>query len=208
MKLKISKDKIPAFTLIETLIAVSMMAVIGLAVFAVFSSSIKIWHRLNNVLVEEDVSITLATLGRDLRNSFVFSSVPFEGSGEKLVFATIIYNIDKKDLKESIGKVEYYLDKKTGELRRQQYNYSQICKRENIQGRALLKNLNNLHFYYYYPAKETGKYVWNDSIKEGVPSAIKVILEANQAFAACKRERIFPVYVNARYAFSAPISEE
>src|SRR3989338_4885613 len=81
------KRFLSGFTLIELLIVSALLAVVSLALFSVFNSGIKIWQRINQTSINEDLNIFLSKFARDLANGFSFSAINFSGDAERMQFA-------------------------------------------------------------------------------------------------------------------------
>ena len=93
------------FTLVELLIVVSIVALIGMSLYAMFASAMDMMRRVSRTEVAEDVSIFLEKLDRDISNQVTFRGIPFEGKETSLSFPSPI-GLDKKSpLNRGIGRV-------------------------------------------------------------------------------------------------------
>lgn len=170
------------FTLIEILLVVSVLSVVGVAVYHVFSDSLKVWSRAQSSLTEEDVSIFSQKITSDVRNAFMYSKIRFEGKEDSLAFAAIIRTPAdiKSGLAEGsyvnqIGKVEYYFDDLKNGLYRRQANYSQALGGKTPAGRLLVSDIKSVKFQYYYRHGST--YEVEAQGRAIIPSAVSVDLE-------------------------------
>ena len=83
------------FSLIELVIVSSLLVLVSLAVFSVFSGGLKIYRRAQSYQGEKaDILIFLEKMERELRNTFNYSAVNFIGDPEKISFPGIVKKID------------------------------------------------------------------------------------------------------------------
>ena len=190
-----------SFTLIEMLITVSILSVIGLAVFSTFNSSIKVWQRLNRQAPALDIGLAFEKLSGDLRNSFPFQNIKFAGSKDKLIFAAIVRIGDKTGIHDEIGSVEYALDNKQGKLSRAQLTYSQLYQEKQPASRVLLSNIKGANFKYYYFDPEKQKYAWSDSI-DSIPLAVQISIDMGSGVFSNTWSKIITIPMAETYDFA------
>jgi len=172
-----------AFTLVELLIVSALLAIISMAVYAVFNSGVKIWQRIGNLTWEEDLNILLDKLQSDLRNSFDFQGIDFIGEKDKLVFATIVDSARLK--KKTIGQVAYFFNPYLGTLSREERDYAHIFGEDRGRVSVVSTNIRFLRFQYRYYDEEMKRYIWNYRwMTEGLPDAVRVELEFDDGDAA------------------------
>ena len=171
-----------AFTFVEMLLVVSMIAIISIALFNTFLNGMKIWDRGYRDITEEDVSLFFEKFVTDLRNSVDYSLLPFEGKGDRISFATL--ERTKKDARKSkgsvgyvneVGRVEYYFDSVKKALFRRQANYSQSLKKRFSNTRLLIPNVTSQRFQYAH--NDNGDYIFEDFAEEFIPSIVSVTIE-------------------------------
>ncbi|MFH1045534.1 MAG: prepilin-type N-terminal cleavage/methylation domain-containing protein [Candidatus Omnitrophota bacterium] len=170
------------FTLIETLLVTSMLAVVSLAVYGTFNSGIKIWQRLTQRMPVEDVSILFEKMTDDLRNSFSFDGLPFIGLGQSFSCATLV-NTKLQSGPEglSAGKVVYFYNPKNKTINRQQFNYSEIYEDVFTRSRQMSEQVYSLRFQYYYydPLRRVHgwKELWLEEDEEArLPLAVRMTI--------------------------------
>lgn len=78
------------FTLIEILIAVSIMAVLGVAVTSTLVQGSRIYTRFSQISSREQTSFLLEKLTHDLRNSVAYSPVETSYKADTLVFSSAV----------------------------------------------------------------------------------------------------------------------
>ena len=172
-----------AFTLVELLIVSALLAIISMAVYAVFNSGVKIWQRIGDLTWEEDLNILLDKLQSDLRNSFDFQGIDFTGEKDKLAFATIVDSARLK--KKTVGQVAYFFDTYSGTLSREERDYAHIFGEDRGRVSVVSTNIRFLRFQYRYYDEEMKRYIWNDQwATEGLPGAVRVELEFDDGDAA------------------------
>ena len=106
-----------AFTLIEMILVVSLISLVGLASFRTIANGLSVWEQSLQIGVEEDLAIFLDKITRDLRNSYKYSLLKFDGTKRTISFPTIVHtredrrkNYGRLRYVDRMGKVEYYFD--------------------------------------------------------------------------------------------------
>lgn len=193
-------NKKRGFTLVELLVAISIVAIIGLAIYATFSSGIRVWNKIASAEGEEDIGIFFEKFVKDLRNSFPYSRINFMGAGHRLRFAAPIWSQCEDEVKKEIGRVDYIFDPEEGYLTRSQANYSEICEDEEAVARTLVEDVEDVRFAYYYYDTEGKDYLWMERTTENIPLAVKVEVLAGRKLrpGAVKWTRIIAVPVTQR----------
>ncbi|MFH1190258.1 MAG: prepilin-type N-terminal cleavage/methylation domain-containing protein [Candidatus Omnitrophota bacterium] len=169
-----------AFTLIELLIVTSALAVTSMAVYAVFSSGLKIWREAAKQLPEEDLAIFIDKFTTDLRNSFKFEGMNFTGTRSAVEFATLVNS--QRLNSRSAGKIRYFYDNHTDKLSREIRDFSHISTDDHGRIQGLVGNVKSVKFGYYYYDKPTKEYVWKDEAPEdekALPLAVRIELGFN-----------------------------
>jgi len=171
-------------TLMETLIAASMIAVVALAIYATMNSGIKIWQRVSGSGQIQDAHIFLQRIADDLRNSAAFSGIPFVGDKDSIQFATLINTYDKKQRANipSVGAVGYYFDQQTKSVNRWQSNYTQLYQQINPSSRQYLSNVESLSFEYYYYSADSYDYQWSAlwEEEETTPLSVRIVITLSE----------------------------
>ncbi|NLE64329.1 MAG: hypothetical protein GX606_00185 [Elusimicrobia bacterium] len=145
------------FTFVEILLTTALLALLSLAIFTAFSNGLRLWDRVRQAVVAEDVAIFLDRIGQDLRNSFVFSTIPFEGEGDQCSFPSIVHMpADRRGSRapegtaEGIGRVRYVFDAAEGIVWRSQADYGQAFAGQwDGAPRAVLKDVSEVRFQYF-----------------------------------------------------------
>ena len=145
------------FTLIEILLVVSLMGLVGVAIYHTFANGLKIWQRSHQLILEEDTALFLDRISRELRNAVIFSLIGFEGGEHSVKFATRIRTkADARSGREAgaavsqIGQMEYVYDAGKKGLYQRQANYSQALDHKKGSERLLLNQIGSVDFRYFY----------------------------------------------------------
>ena len=173
------KRNLCGFTLVEILLTVTLFSMCSLAIYKVFSSGIKLWARAQHFALEEDMSIFLDKFSEDLRNSFYYTGIHFNGTESRLSIPTFVVTpADERSLQAEdgpitqIGAVKYYLDFETHSIHRAQANYAQALGGHFSDDKVLVRSVNSLRFVYYMPgARGVEPY---SKANEVIPTAIYV----------------------------------
>ncbi|MFH1360027.1 MAG: hypothetical protein ABIJ41_03205 [Candidatus Omnitrophota bacterium] len=176
------KRKKKGFTVVEALLAASMMAVVGLALYQALSSGLKIWDRGMRFIEEEDVLIFFDKISGDLRKTMNMSSLRFDAEKDRISFAASVMTKGDKakgygdeEFVDEIGRVEYFYDALKHQILRRQANYSQALDQGYQGSRVLVNDVRGLTCTYFY---ETSKGFVEKEVAEGiVPSLIKIEIE-------------------------------
>ena len=165
-------------TLIELLLTVSIIAILSVALYKSLDNGLKVWKKGQNLVFEEDVVIFFEKMTQDLRNSFFYASIPFEGDETRLAFPTIVdVPKDKKagpagGLIEQIGKVEYSFDAEQNIIYRKKANYSQALEGKFFEPQAVVHNVKDIKIEYAYLTKEGD--VLSPKVLDFLPFAVVV----------------------------------
>ena len=177
------REKTRGFTLVETLLVISLMAMVSVSVFRVFLNGVRIWERSERFYVEEDLAIFLDMIGQDFRNSVDYSLFNFKGIGSKISFPSIIkVRADQKVSGDDVlyvdqlGMVEYYYDSLTKGIYKRKANYGQASKKRYGKERLLVKPVRSLRFLYYF-FNEDGQRESKSFIDGESPDAIQIEVE-------------------------------
>lgn len=164
---------IKGFTLLELIISGAIMCLVSIAVYSVLAGGINIWKKANQDRGNGyGLRLIAEKLSSELRNSFQFSTIPFEGTEDSIAFAALVDN--------GISRVSYFINEDNVFCHRLQ-SYSDIFK-EGESGKydLLLADVSQLKFSYCYLDNASGDYKWKDKwVKEEqdtMPQAVKIEL--------------------------------
>lgn len=163
------------FTLTELLIAVTIFAVVNLAVYSTFNSGMSIWRRIEKSNRKGLTNLMrIEKINRELRQMPVLNAViPFSGTKNTLSFPAVIasqinnvsyvFDADKKMLYRAVDKSEDILNAvKDGETLEPRFA-------------SYLNGVNELSFSYFYFDLQKVSYQWKEDWQEaGLPIAVKL----------------------------------
>jgi hypothetical protein len=157
-------NKFSAFTLIELIISSLIVSCVAVAVYSVFSGGISAWKRGKDInAFERNLRLVSEAMARELRNTFKFSNIPFEGAKDFVCFANIIEGgiSDDELLPYGIGKVSYFINEENVFCRMQQ-SYAEVFQEDSIgQTKQLIPDAAELNFSYFGFNAEADSYEWS-----------------------------------------------
>jgi len=174
------------FTLIELLISVMIFALVGTAVYSIFACGIIAWRKgSKDKTYVRKVRLAAESLAKDLRNTFEFSEIAFEGREDSVQFAALILNEPDPEYSESesyyeVGRAAYFYDKGKKTLYREEIFFPAISqeREEGDRVKVLIRHLRKLEFSYCYLDNVTGSYKWKDDWKkeeqDTIPAAVRI----------------------------------
>lgn len=159
-----------AFTLIELLIAISIFAVVAVALYSTFFAGISIWRRSSaGGDIYQEVKFTLDDITKDLRNIVYCtkdeeSMYAFSGGAQEITFFTLEAPFVREgEPRKELVKVVYKYDQEKDELIRMRAEKSTGFDVEKSEREALLKNMKELKFEYsYFSGDEDEPYLWQE----------------------------------------------
>jgi len=164
---------VTGFTLVELMISGAIIFLVSVTVYSVFASGINIWNKANQSSGSgHGLRLVTEKLSAELRNSFRFSTIAFEGTEDSIGFAALIDN--------KVSRISYFVNQENIFCRRLQ-NYSEVFKKgESGKYDLLLTGVTKLKFGYCYLDNASGEYKWKDKwVKEEqdtIPQAVKIEL--------------------------------
>ena len=168
-----------SFTLVEILLVTALFASVSLAVFTCLANGLKLWERSRGLVAQEDVAIFFDKFSSDLRNSFSFSTLSWEGGEYEVAFPAMVRaRADRAGSRaaegyaDEIGRVRYVFDVAKGTLSRQQANYSQGTRQEWGMPQVLASGIKEVRFKYFFPG--TRDYTLHVDKGGAIPSGVEV----------------------------------
>ncbi|MBN3039799.1 MAG: prepilin-type N-terminal cleavage/methylation domain-containing protein [Candidatus Omnitrophica bacterium] len=166
------------FTLIEMLISISLVVILGLVVYSVLSSGIRVWHRANVSYIGEDVNIFFEKFSADLRNSFKYKGIDFSGSEHSLKFASLVKTTSKNyGLNRGPGEVSYFYSKDNSALFKGKKNLSDIFKNKQGFIQEVMPGVINCEFKYYSMMEKAWLSQWDEENASPKAVAVKIQVE-------------------------------
>jgi len=172
-RIKSKKKLSKGFTLVELIISGVIIFLVSVTVYSVFASGINVWKKANQTKSKGyALRLVAEKFSTELRNSFQFSSIPFEGSEDSIAFAVLADNM--------VSRVSYFLNEDNVFCRRLQ-SYADVFKKgESGKYDFLFSGVKQLKLSYCYLDNASGDYKWKDDwVKEEqdtIPQAVKIEL--------------------------------
>jgi len=174
-----------AFTFVELLISITLVSLVGVAVYSVLANGIGAWRRGNeNRTYARNIRLTTERMACDLRNTFEFSDIAFEGTEDSIMFPGLVLSESDSSSSEvesyyELGRIAYFYDPGENVLCKEEKTYPQALGEKEIgKGEVLLERVDKLEFNYCYLDNATGNYKWKDDWKkeeqESIPQAVKI----------------------------------
>lgn len=168
------------FTLIEMLIAISLVALTSFAIYQNFDSGVRIMRVMSRPINEEDIDLFFEKFSGDLQNSFLYKGIAFVGKKDKVSFLTTIPTLESLGGGEGIGRVTYSYDSSHGAVARLRENMNQIYKEKPGKPLSMLTSVESLSFKYYQYNPNDQKHEWveeREETAEKIPLAVQLQLE-------------------------------
>ncbi|MDP3791112.1 MAG: type II secretion system protein [Candidatus Omnitrophota bacterium] len=150
-----------AFTLIETLLAMTIFAFIGLGIAMSFFSGIKLWDRATTSgLWINDMVLNFETVSKELRQSLDVPAIGFEGDIKSFSFPGLSGN--------KIVKVSYSFDAAAKAIKRSETMIKDIIE-EKMKVESVEKNafpLDEFSAQYLKMDKDSKSLEWKDEWKK------------------------------------------
>ena len=173
------------FTLLELLIAVSILAIVSLAVAFTFAAGLKVYSAAQRF--DPDTAgllLSLEEMERDIKNTYDLSGIDFNGRPDTASFAGLVKKTAKKGPEfELPGLVSYYFDDDKHYLMKTEKTYAEAVSKE-YTGRGLVKRLapaEEITFSYYSYDPKIKAFNWASSWDKpeetegySMPLAVKV----------------------------------
>ncbi len=175
------------FTLIELLVSITIFTLAGAAIYSVFVRGVKAWQRgsIDRNYIRK-IRIISEKMAREVRNSYKFSSIPFEGTDEKVMFPALVLSRIEGESYYQVGRVAYFYDEEKKAFCREEKSYPEVfAKKKSGRVKVLIKNINKLKLSYCYLDNATGEYKWKKAWKKNeqdtIPQAIKIEMHFSTA---------------------------
>jgi len=170
------------FTLLELLITTSLIALMGLAIYSAFARGVTVWQRGNKTdVAEQEVRFVLENLAKELRNSFKFSGIEFEGTKNVISFPIYVNTAGiAQDPKWEVGRISYFYGSSKKSFFRMEASYIDLFQDDLPKAKEILSQVNDLEISYYFFDIIGKTYNWKDSWtdKENFPLGVKIKLLA------------------------------
>lgn len=175
-----------SFTLIELLIALSIFAVVAIALYSAFSAGIAVWRRSSEGRdAYQDVKFIFDDMTKDLKNALYLSKgeesiYAFSGTTSEIIFMALEDTSSEEGPQKEIVKLAYKYDEGQNELIRLRADISNGFDIEKGEREVLFSNVEEFELEYCYDSgDEDNPYLWKDEWLEGdvgIPRGIRITL--------------------------------
>lgn len=203
------------FTIVELALVTSIVAVIGMVVYGTFANGMSIWRKVTEETQAEDINLLLDKIAFDLRNSFQLTGLRFKGEGRRVSFPAQMKYQDQGELKNTIGRVSYYVDRRKKTLVRNEANYSEVFRRKQGTDRVLSENISSLKFRYFIYDEQRKVYMWVDQWQDQeeafglkTEERLPLIVQVEVGIPGDKKEQTFVRTVKIPSGCCWPLEEE
>lgn len=169
-----------AFTLIELMVVSVILALVSLVIFSTFNNGMKIWKRVQELALAEDINIFFDRCTQDVSNAFYFTGIGFKGYSDRFRMPVVFHS--QRMGKRTIGMIQYRYDHDSAVLMRSLADYSQLFSGEEPSVRSQLNNISKCAIMYYSYDTESKTYVWTEEYsssqeKPFLPRAVRLVAE-------------------------------
>lgn len=165
-----------AVTLVELLIAVSLAALVGIAVLSAFSVGFKTYERAQMMNgPQTDIFIAFEKLEQDIKNAFKWEGIGFKAGSGMISFPGMVRQSNEESADQwVIGKISYIYDSASRALYREELTYPQTLSYVKANSEKLA-SVEFVSFDFYYQDPVTGRFGWRSSWdKDEMPAGIKI----------------------------------
>lgn len=166
-------------TLVELLVAISLMALVGGAAVAALAGGVRVWERAVALGSHRQAAlIAFDRLRRDVQNARRFEALVFEGTYDQLAFAAVEPDASEADAPPELGRLGYFLDPRRQILCRSFVPY-RLVKRVRLRDRcqAVLEGVTQVRFAFFGPDPERSETRWVERWRSpDLPTGIRIDL--------------------------------
>ena len=174
-----SKREQAAFTLVELLVATSLMALVGGASVAALAGGVRVWERAAAFgTAQHSFLVATDRMRRDLQNVRRFKPILFEGSYNQYAAASVGRADPRSDRSEELGRLGYFLDERQHRLCRSFVPY-RLMRRDRLTDHchAMLDDVTRMRWSYYGKNDERATTGWCEHWRSSEPPlAVKCTL--------------------------------
>ncbi len=184
---------VAGFSLLELLLVMTLVPIVFFAVYANFSTGIRLWQRLQVDTPEEDVLIFTQKARRDFENVMRYSPIPFEGEKNEATFPTGIESGPALGGHRAMGEVRYFYEENAKAIFRETKNISQAYRQSEGTKDRILKNVSAFSIGYLTFDKLENAYVWNENFRPSKQGELPVAIRLSYSLSE-KNENVEQVF--------------
>jgi prepilin-type N-terminal cleavage/methylation domain-containing protein len=202
---KLPKGRQAGFSLVEVLLAVTIVSFLSVVLYSTLSQGGALWRRALTRDPMLMVDIAFEKIGTDMRNSFLYNAKPVRGADEVFEFFTVAPRTSRVGKGSYVRRTEpllirYEYDGTKKAIMRHVEDYGALLfqgkTKAEVEKENVLGSVNSLHFYFYDYNRTTKGGTWRTRwLKNCMPQAVKIILEYGEKKKVVF-EKIIPVPAN------------
>ena len=172
------------FSLLELLLVTALLPLISFAIFANFSSGVRLWKTLNQESPQEDIRIFYQKVSQDFMNALNYTDISFTGDKDRVTLATRIDADPKLGGDRGIGRVSFYYDARERAIFKDEENMSQIYKEAPPRKVLLIKGVGSFEVNYFFVHSMDKTCTWDNEWtpkKDVLPVAVRFIFDREGA---------------------------
>ncbi len=171
------------FTLVEILAVLGIFTLAAVAVATSAAGGLRIYQRsLYFSGLQTDLLLAVERLEGELRSTFDFDTIGFEGDQRRLAFPALVqqWQADNLLFARFPGRVAYHLDPATGDWLKTSQDYGRATAADNSRAgdeTVLASGLESLEFSYCRHDPENEQFLWQSSWRreDGLPVAVAFV---------------------------------
>lgn len=185
-------------SIIELLIALSIVSFVGAVLYGTYSQGLNVWKRARDMQVDLDSDRIFEKIERDLANAFPANVQRKNMESAELQFYTIAAATREGAGDERLpARVTYRFDPEGGVLTRAVEDYRALLPASNVEpaaARAVAEKMRDIQFEYYHPDPEGKDFQWKAFWRgDCLPAAVRVSLWRRTPARAESVVKILPV---------------
>jgi len=186
------------FSLIELLIAVSIIAFVGMVLYTTFSQGMRVWRRAVDMQPDFVSDLIFEKIERDLANAFEAGFRPLRREGDVLqFFSHSVYGKNDGSARRMPVRITYQFDKSLGVLTREEERYPELLTailREPSAGRIEAEHMQSVQFEYYHQNPDGEAFLWKPFWRGGcLPEAVRISIQMDGSKQGLRAVKILPV---------------
>jgi prepilin-type N-terminal cleavage/methylation domain-containing protein len=180
----------PGFTLIELMVALSILAVAIGVIGACVAAGLRVWDRVRDTTsLTSSVFTGIEILERDLRNTAGFDGIPFSGEMERVVIASLTRPASGSVDGPRLTTVRYRYDRPRGMLLRKAWIFPDPEPPDETE-EGILEHLSRVEFSYAGAPAQAREFSLTAT---NIPLQVRVNLEFERPAVRLERVVLIPV---------------
>ena len=174
------------FTFIEIIVSITIFTVIIVSVYSVFYMGVKTWRRNQEERSLQKIRMAFLKIEKELKRTFFFSMVPFNGTSKEVLFPLSISDLDSDT--EKLYVITYAIDRDEyvglEGLTREEEVFSEDPGDFKEKKKNLLPLMKEIRFEYARTSGDSSKtFAWQDewdgAVENSLPSGVRISLEVD-----------------------------